>query len=166
MDDEASDSEDEDLDDSEPDEDKEKKLSNKVKGLRDKFVNDSGRYMSKRKIKELEDKLYKELRKRMEEEKRDRDKRREMREKKRVEREKRKDKMRMLRKSTSGTMYYNLIERIDLENPYEWEYVNIKTCELKNHSQLGMLELSNYAILVFGGATPKNEHINIKNSYI
>lgn len=49
------------------------------------------------------------------------------REKKKIEREKQKDKLRMLRKSPSGSLYYNLIERLDLYNPTQWEYVNIKS---------------------------------------
>lgn len=81
--------------------------------------------MSKRKVKELEDKLYKEFKIKASEEIREKEERMIEREKRRIEREKRRDKLKMLRKSNSGTMYFNLIERLDLDNPTEWEYVNI-----------------------------------------
>jgi hypothetical protein len=138
---------------------------NKVNLHRDDIIKKSGRYMSKRKVKELEEKLYAKLKAKMQDAQRDKDERRKIRDKRRAEREKRREKMSMLRKTSSGTMYYNLIERLDLHNPKEWEYVDITHWDLKNHSQLGMLELSHRKILVFGGANVDNEQTNIKNSF-
>ena len=163
--DEDSDSDDDEYDDDDNEEILEQKLQKKVDSAKEKIMSNAGRYMSKRKIQELEEKLYKEFRHKADEEIKERNKRRAEREKRRIEREKRRDKLKMLRKSNSGTMYFNLIERIDLENPIEWEYVNIVHWDLKNHSQLGMIELDHTRILVFGGASNENEQSNIKNSY-
>ena len=165
IDDDDSDSDDDDLEDDEDEDALEKKLQKKVASAKDKIINNAGRYMSKRKVEELEDKLYKEFKNKMEEEIKEREERKQDKEQRRLEREKRRDKLKMLRKSTSGVMYFNLIERIDLENPVEWEYVDIIHWDLKNHSQLGMIEISHSTIIVFGGASNENEQSNIKNSY-
>lgn len=149
---EESDSEDDDLDRIDSEEQKAFRLQKKVNIARDDIIKKSGRYMSKRKVKELEDKLFLKIKAKMAEEYRDKEERRQARETRRIERERRQDKMRMLRKTPSGTMFFNLIERLDLDNPIAWEYVDIKTCELNTHSQLGMIELSHDKIIVFGGA--------------
>ena len=122
---EESDSEDDDLDMVESEEIQQRKLQKKINMARDDIIKKSGRYMSKRKVKELEDKLFQKYKAKMVMENKEKEERRAARNIRRAEREKRKDKMRMLRKSASGTMYFNLIERLDLENPTEWEYVDI-----------------------------------------
>jgi len=165
IDEEESDSEDEDLDIQETEEMRERKLQRKVNKHRDDIVKKSGKYMSKRKVKELEEKLFVKLRAKMENQMIDKKERLEARNLRRDQREKRREKMRMLRKTNSGALYFNLIERLDLENPQSWEYVNISKSDLKDYSQLGMVELSPTKILVFGGTSTDAAQSNKKNCF-